>query len=85
MAKNRHTAFCPGFFRQPITQILADACLDIIVDGFDTLRDNDKGKGPAVNAALLSAAVLALSNKKIAKALDKFRADQTKAVPLTPS
>jgi phosphoribosylcarboxyaminoimidazole (NCAIR) mutase len=34
---------------------------------------------------LLSAAVLALSDEKIAKALDKFRADQTKAVPLTPS
>lgn len=43
------------------------------------------GRAGAVNAALLSAAVLALSNKKIAKALDKFRADQTKAVPLTPS
>ena len=43
------------------------------------------GRADAVNAALLSAAVLALSDEKIAKALDKFRADQTKAVPLTPS
>ena len=43
------------------------------------------GRAGAVNAALLSAAVLALGDEKIAKAVDKFRADQTKAVPLTPS
>ena len=38
----------------------------------------------AFNASLLSAAVLALGDTKIAKAVEKFRADQTKAVPLTP-
>jgi len=43
------------------------------------------GRAGAVNAALLSAAVLALGDEKIAKAVDRFRADQTKAVPLTPS
>ncbi|MHA1107630.1 MAG: 5-(carboxyamino)imidazole ribonucleotide mutase [Alphaproteobacteria bacterium] len=42
------------------------------------------GRAGAVNAALLSAAVLALSDEKIAKAVDKFRADQTKAVPKKP-
>lgn len=42
------------------------------------------GRAGAVNAALLSAAVLALSDDKIAKALDKFRADQTRAVPVKP-
>ena len=42
------------------------------------------GRAGAVNAALLSAAVLALGDTKIAKAVEKFRADQTKAVPLTP-
>ncbi|NKB19363.1 MAG: 5-(carboxyamino)imidazole ribonucleotide mutase [Alphaproteobacteria bacterium] len=43
------------------------------------------GRAGAVNAALLSAAVLALGDEKIAKAVDKFRANQTKAVPLTPN
>ncbi len=43
------------------------------------------GRAGAVNAALLSAAVLALTDDKIAKAVDKFRADQTKAVPRTPN
>ena len=43
------------------------------------------GRAGAVNAALLSAAVLALGDEKIAKALDRFRADQTKAVPVKPA
>ena len=42
------------------------------------------GRAGAVNAALLSAAVLALSDVKIAKAVENFRTKQTKAVPLTP-
>ena len=42
------------------------------------------GRAGAVNAALLSAAVLALGDKKIAKAVEVFRTEQTKAVPLTP-
>ena len=43
------------------------------------------GRAGAVNAALLSAAVLALGDEKIAKAVDKFRAEQTKAVPVKPA
>ena len=43
------------------------------------------GRAGAVNAALLSAAVLALSDEKIAKAVDRFRTDQTKAVPVKPA
>lgn len=43
------------------------------------------GRAGAVNAALLAAAVLALGDERIAKAVDKFRADQTKAVPLKPA
>ncbi len=43
------------------------------------------GRAGAVNAALLAAAVLALGDNKIEKALDRFRADQTKAVPVSPS
>ncbi|MDC0033173.1 5-(carboxyamino)imidazole ribonucleotide mutase [Alphaproteobacteria bacterium] len=43
------------------------------------------GRAGAVNAALLSAAVLALSDKKIAKAVDRFRANQTKVVPVKPA
>lgn len=35
------------------------------------------GKPGAINAALLAAAILALSDPAIAKALEKFRADQT--------
>ena len=42
------------------------------------------GRAGAVNAALLAAAVLALSDPAVARALAKFRADQTKAVPKTP-
>ena len=43
------------------------------------------GRAGAVNAALLAAAVLALSDQGIAKALDEFRAAQTDAVALEPS
>ena len=42
------------------------------------------GRAGAINAALLAAAVLALSDDAIAKALDQFRADQTAAVPREP-
>ncbi len=42
------------------------------------------GKAGAVNAALLAAAVLALSDDAIAQALDAFRARQTAAVPESP-
>jgi 5-(carboxyamino)imidazole ribonucleotide mutase len=42
------------------------------------------GKPGAINAALLAAAVLALSDAKIAKRLDAWRAKQTKAVAKKP-
>jgi 5-(carboxyamino)imidazole ribonucleotide mutase len=42
------------------------------------------GKPGAINAALLAAAVLALSDEKIAKRLDAWRARQTKAVAKRP-
>jgi len=42
------------------------------------------GKAGAINAALLAAAVLALSDAKIAKRLDAWRARQTKSVAMTP-
>ncbi len=42
------------------------------------------GKAGAVNAALLAAAVLALSDAKIAKRLDAWRARQTKSVAMKP-
>jgi 5-(carboxyamino)imidazole ribonucleotide mutase len=42
------------------------------------------GKPGAINAALLSAAVLALSDAKIAKRLDAWRARQTKSVAKRP-
>jgi 5-(carboxyamino)imidazole ribonucleotide mutase len=42
------------------------------------------GKPGAINAALLSAAVLALSDAKIAKSLAEWRARQTKAVAKRP-
>lgn len=42
------------------------------------------GRAGAVNAALLAAAVLALSDTKIAAALDDWRARQAAAVPETP-
>ena len=42
------------------------------------------GKAGAINAALLAAAILALSDAKIAKRLDAWRAKQTKAVAKKP-
>ncbi|HVZ51705.1 MAG TPA: 5-(carboxyamino)imidazole ribonucleotide mutase [Pseudolabrys sp.] len=42
------------------------------------------GKPGAINAALLAAAVLALSDDRIAKRLDQWRARQTKAVAKRP-
>src|SRR5262249_37353338 len=42
------------------------------------------GKAGATNAALLAAAVIALSDAKVAKRLDAWRAPQTKAVPRRP-
>ena len=42
------------------------------------------GRSGAINAALLAAAILALSDKQIEAALDKFRADQTAAVNENP-
>ncbi|MFB3054991.1 MAG: AIR carboxylase family protein, partial [Alphaproteobacteria bacterium] len=42
------------------------------------------GRAGAINAALLAAAVLALSDDAIDKALDQFRADQTAAVAREP-
>ena len=43
------------------------------------------GKAGAVNAALLAATVLALSDQKLAKRLDAWRAKQTKSVAKRPS
>jgi 5-(carboxyamino)imidazole ribonucleotide mutase len=42
------------------------------------------GKAGAINAALLATAVLALSDTRIAKRLDAWRARQTKAVTKRP-
>jgi 5-(carboxyamino)imidazole ribonucleotide mutase len=42
------------------------------------------GRAGAVNAALLAAAVLGLEDKKIARALDHYRATQTAAVGKAP-
>ncbi len=42
------------------------------------------GKAGAINAALLAAAVLALSDAKIAKRLDQWRARQTRSVAKRP-
>jgi 5-(carboxyamino)imidazole ribonucleotide mutase len=42
------------------------------------------GKAGAINAALLAASVLALSDKALAKRLEAWRAKQTAAVALTP-
>jgi 5-(carboxyamino)imidazole ribonucleotide mutase len=42
------------------------------------------GKAGAMNAALLAAAVLALSDAKLAKRLDAWRARQTKSVAKRP-
>jgi 5-(carboxyamino)imidazole ribonucleotide mutase len=43
------------------------------------------GRAGAINAALLAAAVLATTDKKIARALDKWRADQTASVAAVPT
>ena len=43
------------------------------------------GRAGAVNAALLAAAIVALSDEQVAEALDKWRADQTAAVADTPT
>jgi len=42
------------------------------------------GRAGAVNAALLAAAILALADEDVARALDAFRAEQTAAVPEAP-
>jgi 5-(carboxyamino)imidazole ribonucleotide mutase len=42
------------------------------------------GKPGAINAALLAAAVLALSDSRLAKRLDQWRARQTDAVAARP-
>ena len=42
------------------------------------------GKAGAINAALLAEAILALSDAKIAKRLDKWRAEQTRSVGKKP-
>jgi 5-(carboxyamino)imidazole ribonucleotide mutase len=42
------------------------------------------GKPGAINAALLAAGILALSDERIAKRLDAWRARQTKAVAKRP-
>jgi 5-(carboxyamino)imidazole ribonucleotide mutase len=42
------------------------------------------GRAGAINAALLAASILALSNKKTATALDKFRKAQTASVAKEP-
>ncbi|MDP7601547.1 MAG: 5-(carboxyamino)imidazole ribonucleotide mutase [Rhodospirillales bacterium] len=42
------------------------------------------GKAGAVNAAVLAASIIALSNEEVAASLDKFRADQTAGVAEEP-
>lgn len=42
------------------------------------------GEAGAKNAALLAIAILALSDEKLAKKLQKFRADQTESVAINP-
>ena len=42
------------------------------------------GRSGAVNAALLAASILALSNRDISDSLDKFRKNQTESVRETP-
>jgi 5-(carboxyamino)imidazole ribonucleotide mutase len=42
------------------------------------------GKSGAINAALLAASILALGDRKVAGALDRFRAAQTAAVAEAP-
>jgi 5-(carboxyamino)imidazole ribonucleotide mutase len=43
------------------------------------------GRSGAVNAALMAAAILALSDPDLARRLDDFRAAQTAAVPVDPA
>lgn len=43
------------------------------------------GRAGAINAALMAAAILALSDPEVAQALDDFRADQTNAVAEFPT
>ena len=43
------------------------------------------GRAGAVNAALLAAAIVALSDERVAAALDRWRAEQTAAVAETPT
>jgi 5-(carboxyamino)imidazole ribonucleotide mutase len=43
------------------------------------------GKAGAVNAALLAAAILALSDPEVAAALDEFRTNQTASIPEFPT
>ncbi len=43
------------------------------------------GKAGAKNAGLLAAAILATTDNKLAKALDKFRAAQTKEIGVRPN
>ncbi|MEX2647611.1 MAG: 5-(carboxyamino)imidazole ribonucleotide mutase [Alphaproteobacteria bacterium] len=43
------------------------------------------GKAGAINAALLAAAILGLTDARIAAAVDRFRAEQTAGVPEVPS
>ncbi|WP_423069516.1 5-(carboxyamino)imidazole ribonucleotide mutase [Devosia sp. CN2-171] len=43
------------------------------------------GRAGAINAALLAAAILGLSDPEIAAALDDFRADQTASIPEFPT
>jgi 5-(carboxyamino)imidazole ribonucleotide mutase len=43
------------------------------------------GRAGAINAALLAAAILAIEDKKVATALDRWRAKQTAAVAKRPS
>ena len=43
------------------------------------------GKAGAINAALLAASILALSDARVAQALDEYRAGQTAAVPPIPA
>ncbi len=42
------------------------------------------GEAGAKNSALLAISILALSDEKLAKKLEKFRSDQTKSVKLKP-
>jgi 5-(carboxyamino)imidazole ribonucleotide mutase len=43
------------------------------------------GRAGAINAALLAAAILALSDPEVAAALDDYRSDQTASIPEFPS